>query len=255
MEPKWVTLGHPSYVWRFGQQRRLNVVRQYVKLHGQRILDVGCGIGTYVLQLRDFSPMVYGIDIDQEKVEKASQGLPNLLTAAAEALPFAGDTFGVVFLHEVIEHVIDERKTIEEAVRVTEPGGCLAIFAPNRWYPFETHGIFLGSRFVFGLIPLVNYLPSRYRRVLCPHARAYTHSDLRRLLAGLNVEMIVHTYVYPGFDNIAARHPLLANILRRVFYFLENTPLRAWGLSHFCVVKKIGSDNKCLHQQEVLAKV
>jgi 2-polyprenyl-3-methyl-5-hydroxy-6-metoxy-1,4-benzoquinol methylase len=47
-----VALGHPSYVWRSGQDRRLALVRRYAPLEGRRILDVGCGIGTYVGRLR-----------------------------------------------------------------------------------------------------------------------------------------------------------------------------------------------------------
>ncbi len=43
---KAITLGHPSYVWRAGQERRLNLMRGYVPLEGKTILDVGSGIGT-----------------------------------------------------------------------------------------------------------------------------------------------------------------------------------------------------------------
>jgi hypothetical protein len=51
---------------------------------------------------------------------------------------------------------------------------------------------------------------------------------------------IVHTYVFPGFDNVAARSALASSILRRVLYPLENTPLRNFGLSHFVVLEKRG---------------
>ena len=56
-------LGEPSYVWRSGQERRLQLIRRYVPLEDRRILDVGCGIGTYVRRFRDFSPQVYGLDL------------------------------------------------------------------------------------------------------------------------------------------------------------------------------------------------
>src|SRR5207253_6416054 len=105
---KFVTLGHPSYLWRRGQQRRLDLVRRYVPLEGQCILDVGCGLGVYVTHLRQLSDEVYGIDIDSEKVEIASRTLPNISHAAAEALPFPNDRFDVILLHEVIEHVASD---------------------------------------------------------------------------------------------------------------------------------------------------
>ena len=47
--------GRPSYSWRYGQDRRLEMVRRFVDLEGAAILDVGCGIGTYVRRFRRFS--------------------------------------------------------------------------------------------------------------------------------------------------------------------------------------------------------
>ena len=235
---KWIELGHPSYVWRFGQDRRLALVRQYVDLENQRILDVGCGIGTYMKKFREFSNFVHGVDVDPDRVAEAARVVPNVQEAAAESLPYPDASFDVVFLNEVIEHVTDDRQALAEAVRVTAPGGHVIIYAPNRLYLFETHGIYLGKRYIFRLIPFVNYLPDRLRRIFCPHVRAYTAGHLRRLFAGQPVEVVVHTYVYPGFDNIVARYGGLGHLLRSICYFLETTPLRIFGLSHLLIVRK-----------------
>jgi SAM-dependent methyltransferase len=237
-EPKWITLGHPSYVWRFGQDRRLALVARHVPLAGRSILDVGCGIGTYVKKFRQFSQDVHGVDVDPERVARASETLPNIQVAPGERLPYPDGRFDVVFLHEVIEHVDDDRQTVREALRVLRPGGRIVIFAPNRLYFFETHGVYLGRRFLFGNIPLVNWLPNRLRDRLAPHVRAYTHRGIERLFEGLPARIALHGYVYPGFDNIAARRPRLGRVLRWVFYLLERTPLRRFGLSHFLVAER-----------------
>jgi len=231
-------LGQPSYVWRFGLERRLNLIRRYVPLEGRRILDIGCGIGTFVRRLREFSADVYGVDVDRERVRRGAMASPHLAVAVSESLPFADETFDVVLLHEVLEHVRDDRLTLEEACRVTRPGGRIVVYCPNRLYPFETHGIVVRKRYVFGNIPLVNYLPDPLRRRLAPHVRAYTRRGLRRLFAGLAAAPSVHTCVFPGFDNVAARSGLAASILRGVLYPLEKTPLRNFGLSHFVVLQK-----------------
>ncbi|MBI4321035.1 MAG: class I SAM-dependent methyltransferase [Chloroflexi bacterium] len=238
IEPKSIALGHPSYVWRFGQDRRLNLVRSQVNLDGKRILDVGCGIGTYTRKFRLFSSEVYGVDVDHERAQAASQNLTNIIVAPAEALPYPDDYFDVVFLHEVIEHVSDDRKAISEAIRVVASGGHVILFAPNRLYPFETHGIYLGRKYIFKLIPFVNYLPDRLRRVFCPHVRAYTRRDLDHLFAPLPARISYHTCVYPGFDNIVGRYRRLGHMLRQVLYFFEGTPLHVFGLSHFVVADK-----------------
>ena len=113
------------------------------------------------------------------------------------------------------------------------------IFAPNRFYLFETHGAYWGGRYHAGNIPLVNYLPDRWRAGFCPHVKAYTPRNLRRLLADLPVRVVVHTQIFPAYDKIVRRRPALGRWFRRVTYFLEHTPLRFLGLSHFLVVEKI----------------
>jgi len=230
-----VALGNPSFVWRTGQDRRLNLIRRYVPLEGARVLDIGCGIGTYVRKLGELAGRAYGIDIDTGRVRQGTTG--SLAVAVSEQLPFETGAFDAVLLNEVIEHVHDDRETLREACRVVRPGGHVIIYAPNRLYPFETHGVYVGSRYRFGNIPLVNYLPDVLRRRLVPHARAYTTRGLRRLIAGLPASVVVHTQVYPGFDNVTGRKRALGWLLRNVFHRLERTPLRAFGLSHFIVLR------------------
>jgi hypothetical protein len=70
--------------------------------------------------------------------------------------------------------------------------------------------------------------------------RAYTRRDLRVLLEGLPVEIVVHTQIFAGYDKIARRRPGLGRLLRGVTYFLEKTPLRIVGLSHFLVAARTG---------------
>jgi len=236
---KAITLGHPSYVWRFGQDRRFNLIRRYVPLEDKRILDVGCGLGMYVRRFCPFSPQVYGADIDEEKVTQAAQDLPGLLVATAEQLPFPTGTFDIVLSHEVLEHVNDDRQALAEALRVLVVGGYLVVFVPNRLYPFETHGFYWRGAYRPGNIPLINYLPNRWRQELAPHVRAYTSADLRGLLAGLPGRIELHLQIYPGYDNIVARRPILGRWLRRITYALEHTPLRAFGLSHFLIIRRL----------------
>lgn len=235
-----VALGNPSYVWRFGQDRRLTLIRTFVPLEDARILDIGCGVGTYVRKLREFAPAVVGIDIDRVRLTNGARETPGLLLAASEALPFPEGVFDMVLLNEVIEHVRDDRRTLEEATRVIRPGGHVVLFAPNRFFPFETHGVYLGSRFVFGNIPLVNYLPDPVRNRLVPHARAYTGRQIGRLIEGLDVDVVERTRVYPGFDNVTARRPALGRLYRAICYRAERTWLRTFGLSHFVVLRRRG---------------
>ena len=217
------------------------MVRRYVALENACVLDVGCGIGTYVRRFRRYSDDVHGIEVEPERVAEASETLPNIVLAKGESLPYPDDTFDLVFSNEVIEHVDDDRATALEMVRVTKPGGHIVVFAPNRLFPFETHGAYFGGRYVFGNIPLINWLPDPLRHRFAPHVRAYTQPGLRRLFAGQPVKLVRHRVIYPGFDNISARHARFGSALRRALYVAETTPLHQFGLSHFLVLRKRGA--------------
>ena len=233
-----VALGNPSFVWRFGQDRRLNLIRHYAPLEGARVLDIGCGLGVYVRKFREFTQSVCGIDIDPKRLREGARTTPGLMLAVGEHLPFRDGTFDVVVLNEVIEHVADDAATMREAMRILGEGGRIVVYAPNRLYPFETHGIYVGKRFIFGNIPFINWLPNPLRNRLVPHARAYTKGGIRKTYRGLGADVVAETYVYPGFDNIIARRKKLGSVLRAVLYRAERTPLRMFGLSHFVVLRK-----------------
>jgi SAM-dependent methyltransferase len=238
IEDKGATRGHPSYVWRAGQERRFQMVRRWALLGSQRVLDVGCGVGMYTAAFLHETPHVFGVEIERERALEARERAAGVSQAVGECLPFPDAAFDVVFSHEVLEHVADDRACVAEMVRVTRPGGRIVVFVPNRLYPFETHGIFWRGRYHFGNVPLVNWLPTPLRNRLAPHVRAYTAGGLRRLFNGLPVRIIHHAQVFPGYDNIVSRVPALGRFLRAVTYALERTPLRAFGLSHLLVVER-----------------
>jgi SAM-dependent methyltransferase len=153
--------------------------------------------------------------------------------------PLPSSTFDLILSHEVIEHVQDDRAAICEMVRVLRPGGRIVLFCPNRGYPFETHGIYWNGRYKFGNIPLVNYLPRRWRDKLAPHVRVYSKRDIEKLFDGLPVRFIERTVIFGAYDNIIARFGPLGKFLRTILQWLEKTPLRGLGLSHFWVVEKV----------------
>ena len=240
VKDKAIKLGHPSYVWRFGQWRRLDMIQDYVQLEGARVLDIGCGVGVYVEKFTELQARAFGVDVDGDKLIAAhhEKNLTRLVVSVSEALPFPENFFDAVLLHEVIEHVADDQATLRQASRVVKPGGRVVVFAPNRLYPFETHGAYFGKRYVFGNIPFVGWLPNFLRNKFAPHVRVYTIHDMRALFAKLDGKILVHTQIYPGYDKIARKHPMVARVLRGVTYFLEHTPLRVFGLSHFLVWEK-----------------
>jgi len=240
--------GEPSYVWRAGQQRRLDMVVQAAenRITGL-VLENGCGVGMYVEKLTSLGSRVIGLEYDLERAVEARVNSDEIINAAGEFIPFPSSTFDLILSHEVIEHVQDDRAAVCEMFRLLrnpdpvsgKPGGRMMIFCPNRGYPYETHGIFWNGKYYFGNKLFVNYLPRALRDKLAPHVRVYSRNDMQRLFDGLNVKFIERTVIFGAYDNIIARFGALGKILRAVLQFLEATPLKRLGLSHFWVVEKI----------------
>ena len=231
--------GEPSYVWRAGQQRRLQMILEAAGARaGGRIFVDGCGVGSYLSRLDCNNNFTVGMDIEFERTVDSHQKSQRVICGAGEYLPFPADSFDLILSHEVLEHVQDDQATINEIVRTLKPGGRLVLFCPNRGYGFETHGIYWRGKYHFGNIPFVNYLPRCLRDKLAPHVNVYTRLGLRRLFAGLPVKVITRRTVFGAYDNIIARFPTLGKCLRSILQLLEKTPFQVFGLSHFWVVEK-----------------
>jgi len=232
--------GEPSYVWRAGQQRRFEMIVQAAgdRLRGT-ILENGCGVGTYLEKLAGSGSRVIGLEYDFERAAEARTRSKEIINAAGEYVPLPSSTFDLVLSHEVLEHVADDRRAVEEIVRVLRTGGLLALFVPNRGYPFETHGVYWRGKYHFGNKLLVNYLPAFLRDRLAPHVRAYTRRDLTRLFAGLPVRLLERTVIFGAYDNLIEKFGAFGRFLRRVLQAMEKTPLHIFGLSHFWVVEKV----------------
>ena len=236
--------GEPSYVWREGQERRLQMICEAVPNlpEAARVLENGCGVGMYLAPLRRAlrTPRVFGLEYDFERAAQAGRrNVPALVVCGAgEHLPYPDSTLDVILSNEVIEHVQDDRQALAEMARVLKPGGRLVLFCPNRWYPVETHGIYWRGQYRFGNMPLVNYLPDVWRNRLAPHVRAYTAHGLRKLLAGLPLQIVAHTRIFGGYDNVIASLGPLGRFIRTALYAAEKTPLNVLGLSHLLIAEK-----------------
>jgi len=231
--------GEPSYVWRAGQERRLQMILSAAGSHiTGRVLENGCGVGIYLQHLTPHAGSIIGLEYDKERVREAHIQASNLINAASEQLPFSTNSFDVILSHEVLEHVTDDHRSVKEMVRVLKSGGVIVLFVPNLGYPYETHGIYWRGRYHFGNFPLVHYLPSRWRQQLAPHVRAYSTSDLERLFRSLPIKVLEQKVLFGAYDNIIYRFPTMGRILRDVLQWLEKTPLKIFGLSHYWVIEK-----------------
>ena len=154
-------------VWHFWHEPRrrllLDTVQPLLK-PGARVLDVGCGTGTFCRHLAQAGYSAHGVDPWADRLE----GDHDLFqSGVAECLPSGDEEFDVVCALDLLEHVDDERAA-SEAYRVLIPGGAFLVSVPA--FPF---------------------LWSERDRV-AGHRRRYGRRSLRALLcaAGFQVERL-----------------------------------------------------------------
>src|SRR5712692_3102716 len=99
---------------------RYAYARRYAE--GKRVLDAGCGTGYGSAELAQSANAVTGLDTAPEALEYARRNypIPNLRFAAGSCteLPFASGSFDLTVAFEVIEHVREFRKFLDECARV-----------------------------------------------------------------------------------------------------------------------------------------
>jgi ubiquinone/menaquinone biosynthesis C-methylase UbiE len=104
----------------------------------KRVIDVGCGDGTYTVELfdRGAPSSIHGIDYAKESIDlaRSAVGARNITyeVCSAEALPIADDSFDVAHLRGVLHHLENPVAALREALRVAKQ---VVVIEPNGYNP------------------------------------------------------------------------------------------------------------------------
>ncbi len=155
-------------------------------LHGRRVLDLGCGGGLLAEPLARAGAEVTGVDISDNALRIARQHAErhrldiDYRLAPAEDLPFPDGSFDVVVAFDVLEHVTDLQRAVQEAARVLRPGGKLIYDTMNRTWLCRVMVIWFGEHLWPGGPPPGTH---RWDKFIRP-------AELRALLAGGGVNNV-----------------------------------------------------------------
>lgn len=114
--------------------RRLMLDRRVRYLHADRCgkaLDVGCGSGEWAGFMKSLGVDVEGLDFDPLAVQTARRKGISARVGSLEESEYPDDTFDLVNLSHVIEHVPSPVETLRECRRILKPQGVVAILTPN----------------------------------------------------------------------------------------------------------------------------
>jgi 2-polyprenyl-6-hydroxyphenyl methylase/3-demethylubiquinone-9 3-methyltransferase len=123
---------------RFGYMRRVLTRDLNLDPQGKTALDVGCGGGLLAEEFAQLGCRVTGVDPSAESLQTArghaaATGLDiQYVEATGEQLPFEDAAFDLVYCCDVLEHVDDLQRTLDESARVLKPGGVYMYDTINR---------------------------------------------------------------------------------------------------------------------------
>jgi 2-polyprenyl-3-methyl-5-hydroxy-6-metoxy-1,4-benzoquinol methylase len=121
--------------WRFpALTQRLSESYRFLPRYraGAVLLDIGCGNGDFLLQAKPLGWRVVGLEIDpRARAIATARGL-NVVEGSLPHTGLPGESFDVVMLNHVIEHVHDPRAVMRELFRLVRPGGKVYLTTPNR---------------------------------------------------------------------------------------------------------------------------
>jgi len=203
-------------------------VMGFSKFGGQSLLEVGCGMGTDLLQFARGGAKVTGVDLTPRSIETSRRHLAlyghrgEFAVADCEQLPFTDESFEVVYSNGVLHHTPDTAAAVREVHRVLRPGGQARVMLYHRrsWAYWSQvvlrYGIMRGE-FLRGTS--ANEIMSKYVEFNAgggrPLVKAYSRREARALFSmfrncSVRVEQLMESEFY------FLRHLLPASIFRRL---------------------------------------
>ena len=136
-EKNWNEISIPQIleIFRYARVQKQMAIFTRVLPKGERILEGGCGLGPYLIRLRQLGYDVEGIDYNEGPIKKIYEYDPALPVKVGDvtAIPYPEGHFSGYLSLGVIEHFSEgPQKAIREAHRVLKPGGVFVVAVPTR---------------------------------------------------------------------------------------------------------------------------
>jgi SAM-dependent methyltransferase len=219
--------------YRYDEQPWMHDTFRFEQYEGQRLLEVGVGLGTDHVQFARAGARTTGIDLTPRCVELTrlrlqQEGLrADVHRMDAEQLAFADDSFDVVFSFGVLHHIPSLERAFAEVRRVLRPGGVFIGGLYNRRSIFTAR---VRLEWLLSGAGRTEPWPRRLSRI------EYSTSDAEPYVRLMTTQQLTRALDAAGFADvrIRKRHSALGAITYRMPRFVESTlgALGGWYLIH-----------------------
>lgn len=209
---------HAMFSSRLANERQTEMTLAALDFRQKKVLDIGCGDGTYTVELFDRGnpDCIEGVDLAEEAIKLAQQKTGNRRIAfrsyEGERFPFADRAFDIAHLRGVLHHADKPLEVMREALRVAPT---IIIIEPNGY----NFGVKLVERF------------SSYHRQ--HHEKSYTRRTLKRWVNEAGGE--VCSVKYFGFVPFFCPE-ILAKAMKAVEFFVERMFIVNWLCCASCLM-------------------
>lgn len=112
-----------------------------------RVLDVGAGVGGFLQPLSEIGDELHFTELEHEGLQHCRRrGFRKGVRASASRLPYRSESFDLICLFDVIEHVDDDQAVLEEVKRLLRPEGLVLITVPAHNWLFTSNDRIAGHR-------------------------------------------------------------------------------------------------------------
>ncbi len=171
-----------------------------------RVLDIGCGRGGLVEQLKHPLAQVVGIDPDWLSLREHRLNLTSAV-AFSDDLPFAPESFEVAFARWVLEHLARPFLTFRAVARVLKPGGVFVFITPNGRHPLALLNKTMGRLGAWQGKLVAGLYGRSSDDTFATYYRANSQSALEDL-AAQNGLRLTHLHTIPDPTYLAFNRPL-----------------------------------------------
>ena len=114
---------------------------------GQRVLDVACGTGVWLIAVRQRGAQAVGVDVSRRAIATGRSRMPDgaFYVGVAESLPFADKRFDLVSCLGSLEHFLDVRSALLEMTRVARDDARFLLLVPNAGFLSRRLGLYRGT--------------------------------------------------------------------------------------------------------------